>query len=196
MAASTHPARPHGRGKEIRPMAGKAHGRDLRPNESQGLLAHQPATRPVSHNPEHGQLVYTWSRFCRRCLLRFRWLLEYAGGRGAIPLGQHPRRLRRRASPVEAHGVGFWLLAGDDLRLPVLPVHLRRDGDRLNEKLGHENVSGVDNPASGGGYYQLPGRWAWAATARCRPSRAVPGNLAGPSRESPIEPNSVFRPAH
>ena len=136
VAASTHPGRSHGRGKETGPLARKADRRILRTNEPPYLRADQPPAHKVADHTEHGERVYPWCWRCLRPFLRMRRLLEHACWRGTVIVGEYPRRLRWRGGAVEASRIRFRLLVGDNLRLSLLLADLRRDGNRVSADFG------------------------------------------------------------
>src|SRR5208282_3842516 len=107
---------------------------------------------------EHGECVYPWCWRRLRLFLRVRRLLERACRCGIVSVGKHPRWLRWRSGAVEAPRIRLWLLAGDDLRLSVLPAYLWRDGDRIGAEFRESNVSHPGRRASGRSCYELPGR--------------------------------------
>src|SRR5260370_34901539 len=87
-------------------------------------------------------------------------------------------------------------MAGDNLRLRVLPVSSCRHDHRTVAKLGNKNVPGIWRPAPFWSLSKLPRHGMGAAPPRRRTSGAAVENLAGPRGEPAVESFLIFLPTY
>ncbi len=158
-----------------------------------------PISRQLIKLPITANMVSIFTLGSRHCfcrILRLRRLLEHIARRAFMPLRQHSGWVRWRGRSFETTGIRFRLLAGDNLRLRVLPVSSCGHDHRTVAKLGNKNVPGIWRPALFWSLSKLP-RHRMGAAPPCRwASRAATENLAGPRGEPAIESFLVFRPTY
>src|SRR5215471_7867119 len=176
-------------------MAGETNRRDLRKNESESIDSDQPSVNQVPHHAQHGQPVHARRQLSFRLVLRAGRLLVYAARRSSWFIRQHSGRVGWRGRPLDVSGQCHRLLAGNNLRLPLLRVYFRWNDHRFGENLAHWQLSAVGRPASLWRVGEFLRHWIPAAASCLRPSRATFDDLADEGGEPEIFPYLVSRQA-